>query len=404
MCDNIVVFNRDTNRSFFAKNSDREPGELQTVYLSTEPVEEFEVSPYLEYKENYVNGSFRKLEAIFNQFDNQYSAIISRPLWMWGAEMGVNEFGLAIGNEAVFSKEKVPGDGLLGMDILRLALHNNKSAEEAVDFIINLIQKYEQGGDGGYTKSLKYFNSFLIKDPEEAFILETSANHWALKKVETFATISNSYSLRDDFDMVDEGSAGVRNFKKTYENKLFTYFAGGDKRQKFSSAYISEHEINLESIKNLLRSHQGSAKIKRGTSSICMHSGRFIKSETTQSLLVDYVNDKLIIWFTGSPHPCLSLYKPLILPQDKNVQLYFTDMDFAVEYAKKLRILTKKMAESYNIFWKEIKPLRDKFETEFTKIIYEGIEDKTEKELVSDCQKCFNMERDYLSKVHKMLK
>lgn len=405
MCDTMVVFNRDADRrSFFAKNSDREPGELQTVHISINPKEEFKASPYLEYKENYFNGSFKKLEAIFNQFDSQYSAIISRPTWMWGAEMGVNEFGLAIGNEAVFSKEKVPADGLLGMDILRLTLHNNKRAEEAADFIINLIRKYEQGGDGGYTKPLKYFNSFLIKDPEEAFLLETSANHWALKKVETFATISNSYSLRDDFDVADEGSADIDNFKETYENKLFTYFAGGNKRQKFSSGYISEHEINLESIKNLLRSHQGSSgKIKRGMTSICMHSGRFIKSETTSSLIVDYINDKLIIWFNGSPHPCLSLYKPLILPRDKNARLDFTDMDFAVEYSKKLRILTKKLAENYDIFRKQIKPLRDKFETEFARIIYEGIEDKTEEDLVSDCQECLSLERDYLSKVHKML-
>lgn len=40
---------------------------------------------------------------------------------MFGAEAGMNEYGVCIGNEAVFSKEKLVNyQGLLGMDMLRL--------------------------------------------------------------------------------------------------------------------------------------------------------------------------------------------------------------------------------------------------------------------------------------------
>jgi hypothetical protein len=46
-----------------------------------------------------------------------------------GWRKGVNDKGVVIGNEAVFTKETVRRDGLLGMDILRIALERSESAE-----------------------------------------------------------------------------------------------------------------------------------------------------------------------------------------------------------------------------------------------------------------------------------
>lgn len=50
--------------------------------------------------------------------------ILSKPGWMWGAEMGANESGVVIGNEAVWTNDN-EGDSdtsvkrLLGMDLVR---------------------------------------------------------------------------------------------------------------------------------------------------------------------------------------------------------------------------------------------------------------------------------------------
>ena len=398
MCDTMIAFG--IKRSFFAKNSDREPGELQYVYLSENPMIEFNEIPYIEAKEKYIQTSFKTLSSIFNNFEHPYKAIISRPSWMWGAEMGVNEFGLAIGNEAVFSKEKVNNQGLLGMDILRLALHNSKSAKDALNFIIDLIEEYGQGGDGGYRKSLKYHNSFLIKDFSEAYLLETSAKNWAYKKIDSFTTISNSYSISKESDLTDSNTKGVSDFKSQYENKLFTYFSKGDIRRKISTYYLAEETADLSVIKRLLRTHgQNQEKIKYGMGSICMHSGRLIKSETTSSLIVDYLADKFIVWFTASPHPCVSLFKPLIIQRNSNTKNSFTNINFAIDYSKKLTDLSKKLVQNYDYFISNMKKLRDEYESKFESIIYDNIEEITLEKLTEGQERCLMLEIEYLDKV-----
>ena len=57
-----------------------------------------------------------------DQVARTHAVILSKPAWMWGAEIGANEHNVAIGNEAVWTKLGGPGDKeekLLGMDLLR---------------------------------------------------------------------------------------------------------------------------------------------------------------------------------------------------------------------------------------------------------------------------------------------
>ena len=137
------------------------------------------------------------------QVRHTYACVLLKPHWIWGAEMGWNEFGLNIGNEAVFTREKrEKQDGLIGMDLLRLALERCRSAKEALKLITTMIGEYGQGGNCGFHKAFYYDNAFLIADENEAYVLETAGRSWAVKKAGEVETISNCLGLRADYEAV----------------------------------------------------------------------------------------------------------------------------------------------------------------------------------------------------------
>lgn len=59
------------------------------------------------------------------------------------------------------------------------------TAEKALDVIVDLLEKYGQGGNCMESHmAFTYHNSFLIADRKEAWVLETSGKYWAAEKVE----------------------------------------------------------------------------------------------------------------------------------------------------------------------------------------------------------------------------
>lgn len=325
MCDTFVAVPEVARKQsmLFAKNSDREPNEAQAIVRI----------PAMDHKEREVHLTHRSIP----QVHHTYEIIISRPFQMWGAEMGVNEYGLLIGNEAIFSRVpiKKPNKELTGMDLLRLALERTKDAENAVSLITSLIQDYGQNGWGGYTdQSLYYHNGFIIADRKNAYVLEAVGKEWALEKVHRFRSISNAISIGEEFDDMSSGlieharkngwlKKGENfNFAKVYSDTFFTYMAKGRIRQKATmKTGTSCGVLNAENAFDILRSHADFDDFNfsdYNMGSVCMHAqGLFTPSQTTGSMVAE-IPEKgdPIVWLTGTAAPCLSLFKPFFFGSD----------------------------------------------------------------------------------------
>ncbi|NJE29804.1 peptidase U34 [Thermococcus sp. 18S1] len=307
MCDILVATPEATKEgiTLFAKNSDREPNEAQVL----------EFIPRTKHEEEKVRLTYVN----FPQVKETYAVILSRPWWMWGAEMGVNEFELAIGNTAVFTKVKVPEKGITGMDMIRLALERTKSAKEALEFITGIVEDGLQGGNGSKSHKLYYFSSFIIADPKEAWVLETVGKEWVAKRIEGVYSISNALTIEGDWDMASEGverlaRKGSFSFAKHFSDRFYTHFAHGRERGAFTLAKLREKEgeITLEYMMSLLRSHSFEPYRPENGSmrDICMHYGGLTRPSQTASSQISELG-RGIHWFTGTSNPCLSIFKPV---------------------------------------------------------------------------------------------
>src|SRR5258708_2030580 len=183
-CDTIVVLAPHTRAgaTILAKNSDRSPYECQPLAQSPHRVHPKGATVHCQYLE-------------IPQVAETAGLIGSRPFWLWGFEHGLNEYGVAIGNEAVLPREALPSTGRLGMDLVRLGLERSKSAREATEVVGALIERYGQGGSAQYDVDFRYCGGFIIADHAEGYVLESSGRQWVARRVEKRACISNRLTI-----------------------------------------------------------------------------------------------------------------------------------------------------------------------------------------------------------------
>jgi len=322
MCDTFICppSLSASGNAIFGKNSDREPNEIQILRKF----------PSRELANKQQQCTFITVDHV----QKTYQVILSQPIGMWGAEMGMNEMGLCIGNEAVFTKMPIAGKdtGLTGMDMLRLALECCSTARQALDKLITLNDQYGQDANGGYRSKFYYHNSFIISDQKEAFVLETAGPFWVVEKVKSYRAISNGLSIGSEYyDIHPEAIpfAMKKGWVKKREdfhfaNAFSAYWMPRLAKCTLRRALSESHQkkgFGIADAFATLRSHAEDDFLpKNGTTAgVCMHaSGLFCPQQTTSSMVAEIrPSGNHTVWLTGSAAPCLSVFKPFYFYDDQ---------------------------------------------------------------------------------------
>lgn len=321
-CDTLVVLGPHTRdgHTLFAKNSDRPPDECQPLFQARARTHGAADTVQCQY-------------LAIPEAPDTAAVLGSRPWWLWGFEHGVNEHRVAIGNEALHTRDEVPDTGLLGMDLVRLGLERGRTADEAKRVITTLLERHGQGGSASHRTDRRYHNSFIIADPREAWVLETSGRHWVARRVRERAAISNCATIEDDWD---EASAGIEdharargwwtapagrrfNFRAAFENPEPRYRA--EARLDASCRFLADvGRPTVRSMMRHLRDHHEGGTVhvpgrKEGDPrgwSVCMHPDPGV-SATAASMVAELPRERDVspgVWCSQAT-PCTSAFLPV---------------------------------------------------------------------------------------------
>ena len=282
VCDCLVALAPATVEgvTLFAKNSDRPPDERQRLVW---------IPPRTD--DGAVRVTYIDVEAFGRE---TIGALVSKPDWMWGAEHGVNEAGVAIGNATIYTTldPRPFPPALLGMDLVRLGLERAATASAAVETITGLLERHGQGGSGYEARDHPYWSSFLVADAGRAWVIETSGRAWAAEEVTTVRAISNRTTI-ETFDR-----------EHRHPRQLVATLV--DPRWTASKELLGRAPVTRESLTDHLASHQGGPD----GWTVCMHADG---QATTASIVAELRAGGPPIAWCVQGQPCRGGYTRVVV-------------------------------------------------------------------------------------------
>jgi secernin len=313
MCDTFVALpsvTRDQN-VLFAKSADCEVNEANAIVR-------------IPRKKHVKGESVRITHLVIPQAEETYEIFLTKAFWTYGCEIGINEYGLAMGEEAVFTTEMTEQkDGLIGPDLMRLGLERARNCQEAIEIMTALLEKYGQGGSAELKGNSHFDSSFLMSDTSEAYILETAGRKWAVKQVKDFDSISNLLGISTDWTTCSVADSETKtHWAKTFALPEVPSTLGSPDRQciTYDQLKASAGQIRAATMFNIMRHHNdgyhpATADAHRN---ICVHAGpqenRWWQADGV--MVTDVGEHGVLIWVTGTSGNCVSIFKPVFMEID----------------------------------------------------------------------------------------
>lgn len=313
MCDTFAALGPVTRSGavLFAKSADCEVNEANALVRIP--------------RARHVPGeTVRLTHLVIPQAEETFDLILTKAFWTYGCELGVNEFGLCMGEEAVFTTEMAEErDGIIGPDLMRIGLERARSCREAITVMTELLEAYGQGGSAELKGNSHFDSSYLMSDTSEAYILETAGRKWATRRIEDVGSISNMLGIRADWERCSAaGTAGSLDWAAAFGLPAVPAALGAPDRQRITFNGLTENKgrITVRTMFDLMRQHgpgyhPATAPVHGNT---CMHAGpqkdRWWQADG--AMAADVRGDDIVVWATGTSGNCLSIFKPVFPGMD----------------------------------------------------------------------------------------
>jgi secernin len=312
MCDTFVALpsvTRDKN-VLFAKSADCEVNEANAIVRIP--------------RKKHVRGEVVRItHLVIPQVKETYEIFLTKAFWTYGCEIGVNEYGLAMGEEAVYTTEMTEEkDGIIGPDLMRLGLERSKNCQEAIEVMTSLLEQYGQGGSAELKGNSHFDSSFLMADTSEAYILETAGRKWAVKKIEEFDSISNLLGISTNWTRCSVSTGDKFDWAKQFALPEVPPTLGSPNRQSitYKGLEAAKGQVAAPTMFEIMRHHgegyhPATADAHRN---ICIHAGpqenRWWQADGV--MVTDVGAHGVMTWVTGTSGNCVSIFKPVFLGVD----------------------------------------------------------------------------------------
>ncbi|MDO9302859.1 MAG: C69 family dipeptidase [Anaerolineales bacterium] len=314
MCDTLVALANSTQNGsvIFSKSADCEVNEANAVVR-------------IPGRKHVKGETLRISHLVIPQAEQTYEVLLTKAFWTYGCEIGINEYGLAMGEEAVFTNamDKEEKDGIIGPDLMRIGLERARNCQEAIEIMTSLLEKYGQGGSAEMKGNSHFDSSFLMSDMSEAYILETAGRNWALRKIEDIGSISNLLGIGTNWTRCSLPAASTKlDWAKSVALPEVPPTLGSPDRQSYTFNSLDEKKgaITVKTMFDIMRHHNDDYHPAHADAhrNICVHAGpqenRWWQADGV--MVTEVGQHGIMTWLTGTSGNCVSIFKPVFLGVD----------------------------------------------------------------------------------------